>query len=114
MEIPKYNATVHPNEWIKDVQTICLIHKIKQERDVLQICKLNIAINLETEPKTLNELTEILKAHPTFDIFKNSCKEKLDKMKFEGGEGGDTAQFLASFRTLCENAEITSPREVKN
>ncbi|GES94873.1 hypothetical protein GLOIN_2v620650 [Rhizophagus clarus] len=114
MEIPKYNATVHPDEWIKDVQTKCLIHKIRQERDVLQICKLNITINLTTEPTTIGELTEGLKAHPTFDIFKNSCKEKLEKMKYEGGEGGNTAEFLAEFRSLCNNAEITNPREVRS
>jgi hypothetical protein len=114
MEIIKYIATIHPDEWIKDVRTKCLIHKIKEEEEVLQICKLNIGIgiNLKTEPKTLNELTKILKAHPTFDIFKTSRREKLDKIKFVNN--GDTAQFLADFRSLCDIVEITNPREIRS
>ncbi|EXX76188.1 hypothetical protein RirG_035360 [Rhizophagus irregularis DAOM 197198w] len=114
MDIIKYNATIHPDEWVKYVWTKCLIHKIKEEKEILQLCKLNITINLKTEPKTLDDLIEILKAHPTFDIFKICSKEKLDKMKFEDYKNDDTAQFLADFRLLCENTEIINPREIKS
>lgn len=114
MDIIKYNATVHPDEWVKYVWTKCLINKIKEEKEILQICKLNITINIKTEPKTLDDLIEILKAHSTFDIFKINRKEKLDKMKFENYESNDTAQFLADFRSLCETTEIINPREIKS
>ncbi|RGB41941.1 hypothetical protein C1646_751554 [Rhizophagus diaphanus] len=80
MDIIKYNATIHPDEWVKYVWTKCLIHKIKKEKEILQLCKLNITINLKTEPKTLDDLIEILKAHPTFDIFK-ICQIKSRLLK---------------------------------
>jgi dolichyl-phosphate-mannose--protein O-mannosyl transferase len=35
-------------------------------------------------------------------------------MTFEGGEGDDTTQFLATFRSLCDNADIINPQEIKN
>jgi len=116
MDIPKYNGTVHPEAWIKDVQAKCLINNLRQEKDVLKMCKLNIAlsINFPNEINNLNELIKALKEHPTFEIFKNGCKEKLDQMIFEGGEGGNTTQFLATFRSLCDNADIINPQEIKN
>ncbi len=109
-DIPKYNATVHPEEWVKQVQAICLLNNLRQEKDVLKMCKLNLAssITFSNEINTLHELTKALKAHPTYEIYKNGCKQKLDKMTFEGGEGGDTTKFL------CDHAEITNPQEIKN
>jgi len=115
-DIPKYDGTVHPEAWIKDVQAKCLISNLRQERDILKMCKLNIAlsINFPNDINNLNELIKALKEHPTFEIYKNGCKERLDHMTFEGGEGGDTTQFLADFRSLIDNAEITNPQEIKN
>src|SRR5438046_6663389 len=86
---------------------------LRQERDVLKMCKLNIdpLINFPNEINTLNELTKALKAYyPTFEIYKNGCKERLDHMTFEG----DTTKFLADFRSLTDNAEITNSQEIKN
>ncbi|GBB99393.1 hypothetical protein RclHR1_03500018 [Rhizophagus clarus] len=116
MNIPQYNATVHPEDWIREVQTICLINNIRQERDILKICKLNInnSITMPNDFNSLNELIKALKSHPTFEIYKDGIKRRLDQMKFEGGEGGDTTQFLAEFRSLCDKAEIINAQEVKN
>uniref|UniRef100_A0A1D1Z045 Stromal cell-derived factor 2-like protein n=1 Tax=Anthurium amnicola TaxID=1678845 RepID=A0A1D1Z045_9ARAE len=115
-DIPKYNGTVHPEEWVKNVQAKCLLNNLRQEKDVLKMCKLNIALSISfpNEVNTLNELVKALKEHSTYDIYKNGCKEKLDQMTFEGGEGGDTTQFLADFRSLCDFAEINNPQEIKN
>ncbi|EXX76189.1 hypothetical protein RhiirA5_353898 [Rhizophagus irregularis] len=116
MNIPQYNGTVHPDEWVKQVQTICIINNIRQERDILKLCKLNIdaSINVPGECNNLNDLIKALKAHPTFSIYKDGIKRKLDQMKFEGGEGGDTTAFLAEFRSHCDKAEIDNPQEIKN
>ncbi|RGB41937.1 hypothetical protein C1646_791663 [Rhizophagus diaphanus] len=115
MKIPIIDGTIHPDEWVKQVQTICIINNIRQERDILKICKLNIdsSITVPGECNNLNDLVKALKAHPTFSIYKDGIKHKLDQMKFEGGEGGDTTAFLAEFRSHCDKAEI-DPQEIKN
>lgn len=114
--IPQYNATVHPEDWIREVQTVCLISNIRQERDILRLCKLNIdnSITISNDISSLNELIKALKSHSTFEIYKDGIKRKLDQMKFEGSEGGDTTKFLAEFRSLCDKAEIINPQEIKN
>jgi hypothetical protein len=116
MEIPIYNGTVHPDEWLNQVQTRCLINNIRNDKEILKLCKLNISLSITfpNEINTLDELSKALKAHPTFVIYKNGRKKKLDKMKFEGGEDEDSTQFLSDFRSLCDNAEITNPLEIKN
>jgi hypothetical protein len=116
MNIPTYNGTVHPEDWIKEVQTICLINNIRQEKDILRLCKLNIDSSIPT-PNEINniiDLTKALKAHPTFEIYKDGIKRRIDQMNFEGGEGGDTTTFLAEFRSSCDKAEINNPQEIKN
>src|SRR6266542_3653816 len=68
-DLPKYNATVHPEEWVKRVQAICLLNNLRQEKDVLKMCKLNIALSISfpNDINTLNELTKALKAHTTYE-----------------------------------------------
>jgi hypothetical protein len=113
MDITKYDATVHPKEWVNKVQAITLINNIRQEKDVLKLCKLHINswIVLNEPINTLNELIKALKAHPSFELYKNSIREKLDQMKFE--DGNIVIKFLAEFRLHCNNAEITDPHEIK-
>ncbi|CAB4390740.1 unnamed protein product [Rhizophagus irregularis] len=114
MNITRYYATVHPEEWVNQVQTICLFNNIKQqEKDILKICKLNIdlQISIPNEINTLKELVKALKTHSTFEIYKSGCKYILDQMRFQGD---DATKFLADFRSLCFKAEITNPQEIKN
>jgi hypothetical protein len=115
MDITRYYGTVHPEEWLKQVQTICIINNI-EESDVLKLCKLNIdpSITIPNEINTLNELAKVLKAHSTFEIYKNDCKRRLDRMSFRGEEDSDITKFLADFRSLCFKAEITCPQKIKN
>jgi hypothetical protein len=102
---PLYSATEHPNDWLNQVQTKCILAGIKNDKEILKLCKLNISkgIQIPEDINNVNGLINALKAHPSFNVFKNDCKAKLDNMTFEGG---DTAQFLADVRALCNNAEI--------
>ncbi|GBB84816.1 hypothetical protein RclHR1_01140005 [Rhizophagus clarus] len=114
--ITRYNGTVHPEEWLKQVQTICIINKIRQERDILKLCKLNIdtSIILPNKTNTLDKLAKVLKAHFTFEIYKSGCKHRLDQMSSQGNDKvGDITKFLANFRSLCFKAEIINPQEIK-
>jgi hypothetical protein len=113
MDFPQYDATIHPNDWLNQVQTKCILAGIKNDKEILKLCKLNISkgIQIPEDINNVNDLINALKAHPSFNIFKSDCKEKMDNMVFEGG---DTAQFLADFRALCSNAEIiNNPEDVR-
>ncbi|PKY14995.1 hypothetical protein RhiirB3_427107 [Rhizophagus irregularis] len=117
MNIPQYNGTVHPDEWVKQVQTICIINNIRQERDILKLCKLNIdaSINVPGECNNLNDLIKALKAHPTFSIYKDGIKRKLDQMKFEGGEAENSciSSLLKKFLLFSKRATgVTSIDEI--
>jgi hypothetical protein len=112
MDFPQYNATIHPEDWLRQIQTKCILAGIKNDKEILKLCKLNIGNGIPV-PDDVNNVTELinaLKALPSFSIFKNDCKAKLDNMTFEGG---DTAQFIADFRDLCSGAEITNPEDVR-
>ncbi|RIA83147.1 hypothetical protein C1645_475514, partial [Glomus cerebriforme] len=117
MEFPKYNATCHPNEYIKQMTAHCKINKITNEQEILEFCKLMIdsTITLPNEINSLNELVMTLKSHLTFNIFKNTCKEKLKFLKYVSEKkGGNTCAFLSNFRSLCNDAEINDSEEIKN
>jgi hypothetical protein len=109
MDFPLYNSTIHPEEWLRQVQTKCILANIKTDKDVLKLCKLNISseIQIPEDINNINDLIKALKAHPTFSIYKNDCKEKLDNMIFEGG---DTAQFLADVRALLLAQKLIIPK----
>lgn len=116
MDIPKYDATVHPKEWVDRVHTICLVNNNNiKDRDVLKLCKLHIVpwITIPIESiNSLNELIRALMSHPSFKLYKDSIKDELNRMKFE--ESGNIVQFLGTFRLHCSNAEITDSQEIKN
>ncbi|RIA90435.1 MIR motif-containing protein [Glomus cerebriforme] len=112
MELPKYSGTIHPKEWLKQVQAHCYLKEIENEQTVLKICKLMIdsTIIIPDEINSFNELIETLKSHSTFNIFKNSCNKKLQEMEYTSQQ--DIAKFLANFRSLCNNVEINDPKEI--
>ncbi|RGB44240.1 hypothetical protein C1646_678922 [Rhizophagus diaphanus] len=64
------------------------------------------------EINSFEELIEALKLHSTFNIFKISCKRKLQIMKFIPEQQDDIATFLANFHSLCNDAEINDHEEI--
>ncbi|RIA87330.1 hypothetical protein C1645_878104 [Glomus cerebriforme] len=116
MELPKYSGTIHPEEWLKQVKVLCYFKQITNEQEILKICKLMIdsAITISNEINTFDELIKVLKSHSTFNIFKDSCKRKLQVMKYiPEKEKNYTATFLANFRSYCNDAEIKNLEEIK-
>ena len=111
MAFPTYNATVHPDEWLNQVQTQCLVAGIRNDKEVLRLCKLNIdgAINIP-DVSSVQELVKALKEHQSFNILKTDYKTRIDAMKFEGEDIGG---FLAELRKYVNYAEIENPDEVR-
>lgn len=117
MELPTYNGTCHPNKYIKRMRAYCKVKQITDEKDILELCKLMVdsIITIPREINSLDALVTSLKSHSTFNIFKNTCKAKLKFLKYVSEkEGGNTATFLANFRSLCDDAEIDNVEEIIN
>jgi len=74
-------------------------------------------INLNNDSEGINtfvSLSDALKSHATFKILKDTCKRKLQALKFIPEiHGGDTAKFIAYFNTKCFDAEINDLEEQK-
>src|SRR4051794_31106683 len=109
MDFPLYNVTCHSNDWLNQVQTKCILAGIRNDKEILKLCKLNISkgIQIPDDINNVGDLINALKAHQSFTVFKNDSKE-LNNMTFKGG---DTAQILADVRALCNNAEIINNPE---
>ncbi|PKK66987.1 hypothetical protein RhiirC2_12871 [Rhizophagus irregularis] len=58
---------------------------------------------------SFEELIKALKLHSTFSVYKNSCKRKLQLIKYEKE---DVATFLANFRSLCNWVETSDHKEI--
>src|SRR6266496_3758352 len=117
MDPPKYNGTIHPEEWMQQVKTFCCYNTIHVNKIYFYKQLVHPAIKIPSieNISTLNELLDALKAHVSFDIFKKSCKKKLLALKYiPEKDGGDTAAFLSKFQSLCYNAEINDIEEIKN
>ncbi|RGB36725.1 hypothetical protein C1646_696684 [Rhizophagus diaphanus] len=119
MDIPKYNGTMHPEEWIRQIKASCYYNNVCSDGIHVYLCKqlIHPAIKIPyiDNIPTTNELLNALKAHVTFTIFKESCKRKLLTLKYiPEKNGGNTATFLANFQSLCYNAEINDIEEIKN
>ncbi|RIA84914.1 hypothetical protein C1645_831576 [Glomus cerebriforme] len=71
----------------------------------------NSTIPISKEINSFDELIKILKLHTSFTIFKNSCKQKLQVMEYNYKQ--DIATFLANFHSLCIDAEISNPEEIR-
>ena len=117
MELPKYDGTIHPDKWLKQVQAYCYLKEIENEQRILKICKylIDSTITIPDEINSVDELIKALKSHSTFEIFKNSCIAKLESTRHVSEKkGGNTASFIANFRSLCNDAEINNPEEIKS
>ncbi|PKC13145.1 hypothetical protein RhiirA5_372488 [Rhizophagus irregularis] len=116
MEPPIYDGRIHPNEYIKKMRTYCNFRQIKNEKEILKFAIMNIdsTIDIPKNITSFDVLVNVLKGHISFNIFKNSCKRKLEVLKYvTEREGGDTANFVTEFRKLCHDAEITDLVEQK-
>ncbi|RGB44242.1 hypothetical protein C1646_678923 [Rhizophagus diaphanus] len=60
---------------------------------------------------SFEELIKALKLHSTFILYKNSCKRKLQLIKYIP-EQEDVTTFLANFRSLCNWVEISDHKEI--
>jgi len=116
MEPPTYNGKIHPNEYIKKMRAYCNFRQITNEQAILKfaIMMVDSTINIPENITSFDALTNALKEHISFTVFKNSCQRKLQTLKYvPEREGGDTVNFIIDFRTLCRDAEITNIEEQK-
>ncbi|PKY45403.1 hypothetical protein RhiirA4_542569 [Rhizophagus irregularis] len=113
MDLPKYTGTIHPEEWVKQVQIYCYLKGIENEEKIIKISKLmidsTIIIPNVDKINSFEELIKALKLHSTFSVYKNSCKRKLQLIKYEKE---DVATFLANFRSLCNWVETSDHKEI--
>jgi hypothetical protein len=129
MNPPRYDGTIHPDEWIKQIRMYCYFKQITEEQEIVKFCKsmihstINISDNnndnnnnnkeLE-EINTFNSLSNALKSHITFKILKDTCRRRLQILKYVPEiHGGDTAKFISYFNTKCFDAEINDLEEQK-
>ncbi|CAG8441434.1 6592_t:CDS:2 [Funneliformis caledonium] len=119
MDPPRYDGTIHPDEWIKQVRIFCYFKQITDEQEIVKFCKsmINSTINIKNyfeEINTFTSLSNALRSHVTFKILKDSCKRKLQSLKFIPEiHGGDTAKFISYFNKKCFDAEINDLGEQK-
>src|SRR4051812_30268932 len=116
MDSQKYDGTIHPDEWIKQIRIFCYFNQVKSEQEIVKFCKSmlhsTIEINNSEEINTFSSLSDALKSHITFKILKDTCKRKLQVLKFvPETHGGDTANFISDFNAKCFNAEINDLEE---
>ncbi|PKY40051.1 hypothetical protein RhiirA4_415540 [Rhizophagus irregularis] len=80
MEPPIYDGRIHPNEYIKKMRTYCNFRQIKNEKEILKFAIMNIdsTIDIPKNITSFDVLVNVLKEHISFNIFKNSCKRKLE------------------------------------
>ncbi|GBB96739.1 hypothetical protein RclHR1_02820002 [Rhizophagus clarus] len=115
MILQVYDGNIHPDEWLRQFNTYCLLNKITEDKDKLELAKMMIDSTIDVgNVKSLPELIEALKKEVSFPVFKNTNKRKLQVLKYKGeNAGGDTSKFIETFRKLCHNAEIDDFDEQK-
>ncbi len=118
MNPPKYDGTIRPEEWIRQIRLFCQLKQITTDQEILKICKLLINSNINISQYNINTIDELIKAlkdNPFYTMFKNTAKRKLQYMKYVSEkDGGDTIKFTRDFCTLCYDAEINKEiNEVK-
>ncbi|CAI2167374.1 188_t:CDS:2 [Funneliformis geosporum] len=88
MEPPKYDGTIHQEEWVKQIRLFCQLRQITTEQEILKIF-------------------EALRKDKFFTIYKNDVKRKLSSMRYIlEKDGGCHIKFMKEFLSLCYNAEI--------
>jgi hypothetical protein len=118
MDSQKYDGTIHPDEWIKQIRIFCYFNKVQNEQEIVRFCKSmvhsTIDINNLEEINTFSSLSDALKSHITFKILKDTCKRQLQVLKFTPEiHGGDAAKFISYFNAKCFSAEINDLEEQK-
>jgi hypothetical protein len=116
MEPPIYNGKNHPSEYVKKICVYCNLRQITDEKEILKfaIMMVDSIINIPENINSFDALINVLKNHISFTVFKNSCKRKLQALKYVPEyEGDNTVNFIIDFRTLCRDAEITNIEEQK-
>ncbi|RIA89054.1 hypothetical protein C1645_825422 [Glomus cerebriforme] len=110
MDFPKYDGNIHPDDWINDIQKYFIlkpISNINNDRLKAAILSVDFNISLPTGIDNYEKLRNALKEDISFTIFKNTNKRKLQSLKYiPENRGGDTSNFISTFRKLCYNAEI--------
>jgi len=115
MDLSKYDAygNIHPDEWIKDLQTYFNIRNIPINIDIA-ISLVDSIIKLPAGIDNFEKLSNALKEDISFTVFKNENKRMLQSLNFiPENEGGNFLKFISDFRKLCYNAEINNIKEQK-
>ncbi|GBC07130.1 hypothetical protein RclHR1_07280007 [Rhizophagus clarus] len=121
--LPKYDGTIHPNEWLRQIKAQCTIHINYDTYENLENMTLEVArllvdplINVN-DVESNDQLLTTLKNNVLFKIFLKSNKQKLRDLSYKFNTDGDddesTVEFLVKFKTLCDNAEIVDIDEQK-
>jgi hypothetical protein len=114
MELQKYDGNIHPDEWIKDLQTFFAIKPSPNNIIIIAISLVDPTIKLPTGINDYEKLRNALKEDISFTVFKNTNKRKLRSLKYiPESKGGNTSKFISTFRKLCYNAEINDINEQK-
>ncbi|POG77884.1 hypothetical protein GLOIN_2v1767453 [Rhizophagus irregularis DAOM 181602=DAOM 197198] len=115
--LPKYDGTIHPDEWLRQIKTQCMIHINNNhyysnlENMTLEVAKslVDPSINVNNV-RSNDQLLTTLKNNVLFKIFLKSSKQKLRDLSYKfntcGDEAESTLEFLVKFKKLCDNAEI--------
>ena len=117
MKLPKYDGSVHPVEWINDIQKCFKLRQINYEKDYDEYVKIAIllvdpAIKLPARINNFEELVNALKEDISFKMFKITNEEKLQSLRYDHEiKDGDNSKFISKFRKLCYNAEINDKEE---
>ncbi|GBC23421.2 uncharacterized protein OCT59_013772 [Rhizophagus irregularis] len=117
---PIYDGKIHPNEYVKKMRVYCNLRQITNEQEILKfaITMIDSTINIPENINSFDTLINTLKNHISFTVFKNSCKRKLQALKYiseyeEDNNNDNALNFITDFRTLCRDAEITNIEEQK-
>ncbi|RIA86205.1 hypothetical protein C1645_807887 [Glomus cerebriforme] len=115
---PKYDGTIHPEEWVKQIQLSFYDthNKItKNEQEIVNYCKLLIHPSIKILPETNSFIGLIndLKSDISYDVFKNSVKNKLQFNYNISTDENETLKFLNQFQQLLYEGEITEIGEQK-
>ncbi|CAI2162095.1 19717_t:CDS:2 [Funneliformis geosporum] len=116
MDLPIYDGNIHPNEWLKQVQTYCFLKKITKDEEILKLAIMVIdsTIKVPENITSLDELMNSLKQDISHSIFKLQMKKKLKLLNYiPEAQGGETSKFINTFRRLCRDAEINNIQEQK-
>jgi hypothetical protein len=118
MDIPKYDGSVHPDEWINDILKYLELRRTANSDYYLKIVISLVdstIISLSAEINSFEELSNALKEDISFTVFKRTNKRLLQSLKYiSEREGGNTSKFISNFRKLCYNSEINDIEEQKN